>query len=185
MIALWVLLILVILAGVWLIAAYNGLVRKRNMVQEGWSGVDVQLKRRANLIPNLIEAVKGYMGHERGVLEEVTKLRDKSLASRGLAEKARAENALTSALGGIFALAENYPTLKASQNFLDLQSSLAEAEEQIQLARRYYNGAVREFNIAVESFPNNLIAGPLGFSKAVFFELEDPGDRAVPKVSFS
>ena len=185
MIALWVIVAIVVVAGIWLIAAYNGLVRKRNMVQEGWSGVEVQLKRRANLIPNLVEAVKGYMGHERGVLEEVTKLRNQSLASQGPVEKARAENLLTSALGGIFALAENYPDLKASQNFLDLQGSLAEVEEQIQMARRYYNGSVRELNIAVESFPNNLFAGRLGFSKAEFFELDDPADRQVPKVSFS
>lgn len=185
MIALWVIVAIVVLAGIWLIAAYNGLVRKRNMVQEGWSGVEVQLKRRANLIPNLIEAVKGYMGHERGVLEDVTRLRNQSLASQGPVEKGRAESLLAGALGGIFALAENYPDLKASQNFLDLQGSLAEVEEQIQLARRYYNGSVRELNIAVESFPNNLVAGPLGFAKAEFFELDEPADRQVPEVSFS
>jgi LemA protein len=182
---LWVILVLVLVAGLWLIVIYNGLVRKRNLVREGWSGVDVQLKRRADLIPNLIETVKGYMGHERGVLEQVTELRSQSLRASAPAEKGRVEGLLSGALGNLFAVAENYPDLKASQNFVELQGTLADVEEQIQLARRYYNGAVRELNIAVESFPQNLVAERFGFRQAEFFELEEPGDRAVPKVSFS
>jgi LemA protein len=185
MAVLWVIVALIVVAGFWLISAYNGLVRKRNMVREGWSGVEVQLKRRANLIPNLVETVKGYMGHERGVLEEVTRLRNHSLASQGPEEKGRTESRLSGVLGNIFALAENYPELKASTNFLELQGSLSQVEEQIQLARRYYNGAVRALNNAVESFPNNLIAAPLGFAQAEFFELEEPADRQVPQVKFS
>ncbi|MGD8561305.1 MAG: LemA family protein [Desulfarculaceae bacterium] len=182
---LWVILVLVLVAGLWLIVIYNGLVRKRNLVREGWSGVDVQLKRRADLIPNLIETVKGYMGHERGVLEQVTDLRAQSLRASAPAEKGRVEGLLSGALGNLFAVAENYPDLKASQNFVELQGTLADVEEQIQLARRYYNGAVRELNIAVESFPQNLVAERFGFRQAEFFELEEPGDRAVPKVSFT
>lgn len=181
----WVIAAVIVVAGFWLISAYNGLVRKRNLVREGWSGVEVQLKRRANLIPNLVETVKGYMGHERGVLEEVTKLRNRSLATQGPEEQGRAESRLSGVLGNIFALAENYPELKASTNFLELQGSLSQVEEQIQLARRYYNGAVRALNNAVESFPNNLIAAPLGFAQAEFFELEQPTDRQVPQVKFS
>lgn len=182
---LFVILGLLVLAALWLMSIYNGLVRRRNLVREGWSGVDVQLKRRADLIPNLIEAVKGYMGHERGVLDQVTELRAKSLQAREPGEKGKVEGLLSGALGNLFAVAENYPDLKASQNFVQLQQTLAGVEEQIQLARRYYNGAVRDLNIAVESFPNNLVADPLGFKQAEFFELESPQDRAVPQVSFN
>ncbi|RJX35989.1 MAG: LemA family protein [Desulfarculus sp.] len=171
--------------GLWLVAIYNGLVRKRNLVREGWSGVDVQLKRRADLIPNLIETVKGYAGHEKGLLEQVAELRAQSLRAQAPGEKSAVEGQLSQALGKLFALAENYPDLKASQNFLDLQRALAEVEEQIQFARRYYNGAVRDLNIAVESFPANLVAAPLGFKQAEFFQLEDAAERALPKVSFS
>ncbi len=171
--------------GLWLMTIYNVLVRRRNLVREGWSGVEVQLKRRADLIPNLIETVKGYAAHERGLLGQIAELRAKSLAASAPAERSQVEGMLSGALGKLFALAESYPELKASANFVELQGSLAQVEEQIQLARRYYNGAVRDLNIAVESFPANLVAGPLGFSQAEFFELEDPGDREVPRVSFS
>ena len=167
-----------------LIVLYNRLVRLRNMVREGWSGIDVQLKRRANLIPNLVETVKGYMGHERDLLEKVTQLRSQSLQTGDLVEKQRVESALTGGLARLFAVAEGYPELKANQNFQDLQSQLSEIEDQIQLARRYYNGTVRNYNIAIESFPGNLVAGWFAFQTAEFFEIEDPGDRAVPKVSF-
>jgi LemA protein len=163
---------------------YNRLVRNSQMVQEGWSGMDVQLKRRADLIPNLIETVKGYMGHERGVLEQVTELRAKSLQSSTVGEKGRVEGALGAALGNLFAVAENYPDLKASQNFIQLQQSLADIEEQIQLARRYYNGAARNLNILIGSFPSNLVASTFHFIPAEYFELQEPTDRAVPKVSF-
>ena len=167
-----------------LIVLYNRLVRLRNMVREGWSGIDVQLKRRANLIPNLVETVKGYMGHERDLLEKVTALRSQSLQTGDLGEKQRVESALTGGLARLFAVAEGYPELKANQNFQDLQHQLSEIEDQIQLARRYYNGTVRNLNIAIESFPGNLVAGWFAFQTAEFFEIEEPGDRAVPKVGF-
>lgn len=167
-----------------LIVLYNRLVRLRNMVREGWSGIDVQLKRRANLIPNLVETVKGYMGHERDLLEKVTQLRSQSLKTGNLGEKQRVESALTGGLARLFAVAEGYPELKANQNFQDLQHQISEIEDQIQLARRYYNGTVRNLNIAIESFPGNLVAGWFAFQTAEYFEIEEPGDRAVPKVGF-
>lgn len=184
MIGLYILLALVVMALVAVVSIYNRLVRNRQMVQEGWSGIDVQLKRRADLIPNLIEAVKGYMGHEKGVLEKVTDLRAQSLQAASVGDKARAEGALGAALANLFAVAENYPDLKASQNFIQLQQSLADIEEQIQLSRRYYNGAVRNLNILVASFPSNIIANMFKFTPEEYFEIEDAADRAVPKVAF-
>ena len=180
------LVLLALVAGVllWAILLYNGLVRMRNMVEEAWSGIDVQLKRRTDLIPNLVSTVKGYAAHEKGTLEEVIRLRGLAQNAHGVGETAQAQGLLGAALGKLFALAENYPDLKANANFAQLQASLGEIEEQIQLARRYYNGAVRNLNIAVESFPSNLIAGRFGFEKAEFFELESPAERAVPKVEF-
>lgn len=183
--AAYILLGLIALALVSGVALYNRLVKNQNLVQEGWSGIDVQLKRRADLIPNLIETVKGYMGHERQVLERVTELRTQSLKASSPGEKGRVEGMLTSALGNLFAVAENYPDLKASQNFMELQRSLADVEDQIQLARRYYNGAARNMNIMVDSFPSNLVARAFNFQRVEYFELEDAGDRAVPRVSFS
>ena len=185
MTAAYILLALVVISVVGAISIYNRMVRNRQMVQEGWSGIDVQLKRRADLIPNLIEAVKGYMGHERGVLEKVTELRAQSLQAGGVGDKARVEGALGAALGNLFAVAENYPDLKASQNFIQLQQSLADIEEQIQLSRRYYNGAARNLNILVGSFPSNVVANMFRFSTVEYFEIEDAADRAVPKVTFS
>ncbi len=182
-----VLVVLAVVVGVpllWAVVLYNRLVRLKNMVMEGWSGIDVQLKRRANLIPNLIEAVKGYMGHERGVLESVTELRAKSMGGGAPGEQGRIAGALGRSLANLFAVAENYPDLKANQNFMDLQDQLAEIEDQIQLARRYYNGAARNNNIACESFPSVIIARKFAFKGAEFFEIEDADDRAVPKVSF-
>ncbi len=172
------------LLAVLLIVLYNRLVRLRNMVREGWSGIEVQLKRRANLIPNLVETVKGYMGHERGLLEKVTELRSQSMKAGDLSQKQQVESALTGGLARLFAVAEGYPDLKANQNFQDLQGQLSDIEDQIQLARRYYNGTVRNLNIAIESFPGNLVAGWFAFQPAEFFEIEEPGDRVVPKVSF-
>ena len=180
----YVVLAIFVVLLLWGVAVFNRLVRRRNLVGEGWSGIDVQLKRRADLIPNLIEAVKGYMGHERGVLEKVTQLRVDSQKATSPAEKGRIEGALGSALASVFAVAENYPDLKASQNFSDLQKSLAEIEEQIQLARRYYNGAVREQNIVIESFPSDIVARLFHFQRAEFFQVENPGDRQVPQVHF-
>jgi LemA protein len=184
MTGLYILLGIVVVLLLGAVVIYNKLVTNRNMVAEGWSGIDVQLKRRADLIPNLIEAVKGYMGHERGVLDQVTELRAKSLAAQGVGDKAKAEGALGAALGNLFAVAENYPDLKASQNFLELQKSLADIEDQIQLARRYYNGAARNFNILIQSFPSNLVASTFAFTPVEYFEIEAAADRAVPKVAF-
>jgi LemA protein len=180
------LIILAVLLTVFLLGVtqYNRLVRSRQMAQEGLSGIDVQLKRRADLIPNLIETVKGYMGHERQVLERVTELRIQSLQTGSVAEKGQVEGMLTQALRTLFAVAENYPDLKASQNFMELQKSLADIEEQLQLSRRYYNGAARNLNILVESFPSNIMARMFGFTQVEYFELEDQADRAVPRVSF-
>lgn len=184
MIAFFVLLALAVAILLWAILIYNALVRMRNMVQEAWSGIDVQLKRRTDLIPNLVSTVKGYAEHEKGTLEEVIRLRGLAQNAQGVGETAHAQGLLGAALGKLFALAENYPELKANANFAQLQASLGEIEEQVQLARRYYNGAVRNLNIAVESFPSNLVAGRFGFEKAEFFELESPAERAVPKVEF-
>ncbi len=166
------------------VTIYNKLVTNKNLVAEGWSGIDVQLKRRNDLIPNLIESVKGYMGHERGVLDQVTELRAKSQAAQSVGEKAKAEGAMGAALANLFAVAENYPDLKASQNFLDLQKSLADIEDQVQLARRYYNGAARNFNILIQSFPSNLLASAFHFTTVEYFEIAEAAERAVPKVSF-
>lgn len=168
----------------WAVVLYNGLVRKRNVVEEAWSGIDVQLKRRTDLIPNLITTVKGYAAHEQSTLEDIVRLRGQAQNARGVGETAQTQELLGQALGRLFALAENYPDLKANTTFLQLQSSLQEIEEQIQLARRYYNGAVRELNIAVEAFPSNLIAQRFSFAKAEFFELDSATERAVPKVEF-
>jgi LemA protein len=185
MVTLYILLGIIALLLLGAVAIYNKLVTNKNLVAEGWSGIDVQLKRRADLIPNLIESVKGYMGHERGVLKKVTELRSQSLKASGVGDKARVEGALGAALGNLFAVAENYPDLKASQNFLDLQKNLADIEDQIQMARRYYNGTARNFNILIASFPSNLVAKNFGFTPVEYFEIEDQADRAVPKVSFS
>ena len=171
----------VLLLGV---VIYNQLVRLRNMVSEGWSGIDVQLKKRANLIPNLVDTVKGYMIHERELLEKVTDLRARSTRTADPAEKGKLEGALTRSLAQIFAVAEQYPDLKANQNFLDLQGQLAEIESDIEMARRYYNGTARNLNIKVESFPSNIIAGMFGFSGAEFFEIDDPKARQIPTVQF-
>ena len=168
------------------IVLYNRLVKARQMVEEGWSGISVQLKRRTDLIPNLLAAVKGYMSHERGVLEEVTELRAKAQAAEGgePAERARVEGALSGALVRLFAVMENYPDLKASQNVIDFQDALENIEDHLQMSRRYYNGAVRNLNVMVESFPSNLVANYFQFRKAEYFELEDERDRAVPQVEF-
>lgn len=182
------LLIVVILGAIALygVYLYNNLVKLRQMAAEGWSGIDVQLKRRADLIPNLLESVKGYMQHEKGVLEEVTRARSQAVAAQNgtPAERAVAESALSGALGRLMAVAEAYPDLKASENFVEFQRALEEAEDEISLSRRYYNGAARNLNIAVESFPSVLVAKQFAFSKVEYFEIEEPGDRAVPQVSF-
>lgn len=182
----WTVAILVIAAllGLYVVLTYNGLVALRQKVAEGFSGIDVQLKRRSSLIPNLVETVKGYMAHERQVLEQVTRSRQAADDSRDLPQRAAAEARLGAALGQLFALAEAYPDLKASRNFQDLHASLEATERDIQHARRYYNGAVRMLNIKVQSFPSNLIARQFGFAEAGFFELDAPSERDLPKVDF-
>jgi LemA protein len=179
-------ILLVALAALvlWLILIYNKLVKYKNMAEEGWSGIDVQLKRRTDLIPNILESVKGYLTHEKIVLREVTDLRARSLTAQGVDEKIQAETALSRSLTNLFAVAEAYPDLKANQNFLQLQSQLGEIEEQIQAARRYFNGTVRNLNILIESFPARLVASTFGFQKREFFEIEDAKDREVPRVQF-
>ena len=182
----WIILGLLVLAVVYGIILYNGLVRNRQLVEEGWSGIDVQLKRRTDLIPNLLETVKGYMGHERETLEAVTNARAAATsAANGTPEqRAAAEGQLSSALGRLIATAEAYPDLKANTTFLEFQDALQTVEDEIQMSRRYYNGAVRNLNVMVESVPSNFIAGPFGFQKAQYFELENEADRAVPSVKF-
>jgi len=177
-------IIAVVLVLIFAIFMYNRLIRSRNILNEAWSGIDVQLKRRHDLIPNIIETVKGYVKHERKVLEDITNLRSRLAGPATVQEKGQLENSFSQALKSIFALAEAYPDLKANQNFIELQHTLADAEEQIQLARRYYNGAARDYNIMVESFPDNIMARMFGFSKADFFEIELATEREVPGVKF-
>jgi LemA protein len=164
---------------------FNKLVRTRQMVNEAWSGIDVQLKRRADLVPNLVQAVKGYAAHERGLLTQLTELRNaaQALPKSDVQARAKAEGALSAGLARLFALAESYPDLKASSNFLELQQELSRIENDLQMARRYYNGTVRDLNTMVESVPSNLIARPLGFKLRDYFELADANDRAVPSVN--
>lgn len=180
----WIVTAAIAAVFVYAVITFNGLVRLRNMVREGWSGIDVQLKRRTDLIPNLVETVKAYAAHERGLFEEVTQRRASSIAAGDVQSQASAERALSGSLGRLFALAEAYPQLKADQNFLELQKQLSETEDQIQLARRYYNGAARNLNIAIQSFPPVLIAGPLGFKEEPFFELENRAEAQAPQIAF-
>jgi LemA protein len=172
----------------YVIVTYNALVRLRVQVSGAWSDIDVQMKRRYNLIPNLVEAVKGYMNHEAGTLEAVTRARNEAMANNGAPhEQAESENLLSGALKSLFALAENYPDLKANTNFLDLQNQLADVENNIQAARRYYNGCVRDNNTKIDQFPSNLVARQFAFEKAEFFEI-DEGESAARQpveVSFS
>lgn len=172
----------------WLIAVYNGLIRLKNRVKEAFSDIDVQLKRRYDLIPNLMETVKGYMKHESETLQKVTQARADAMSvhdqkGASMKDKAEAENMLSGTLKSLFALSENYPDLKASQNFLQLQDELSDTENKIQAARRFYNGNVRDFNTKVEVFPNNLIAGMLKFTKFEFFEA-DQKEKENVKVKF-
>lgn len=178
------LLVIVVLAALYAVSIYNGLVRRKNVVAEAWSGIDAQLKRRADLIPNLVETVKGYAAHEKTTFDELARLRSAG-ASQDVAQRAQSEQAITAAIGRIMAVAEAYPELKASANFQQLQSDLGNIEDQIQLARRYYNGAVRDFNVMIEQFPSNTIANFANFKPAPFFQIENAADREAPKVSFS
>ena len=181
----WIILIVAAGALVYVVVVFNRLVRTRQMANEAWSGIDVQLKRRSDLIPNLVDSVKSYAAHERDVLTKVTELRGaaRALPADAVAQRAAAETALTAALGRLVVMAEAYPDLKASGNFLKLQQQLSDMESEIQMARRYYNGAVRNLNILIESFPSNLAARLFGFTRIDFFELDDAAERAAPAVS--
>ena len=183
----WVLigiLVVVVLLVIYVIALYNGLVQKRNRVDNAWAQIEVQLKRRHDLIPNLVETVKGYAAHERGTFEAVTQARAAAVGAQGPAQTAAAEGILSQALGRLFAVAEAYPDLKASTNFLDLQQQLQDTENKIAVSRQVYNDTVLTFNNAIQVFPAVLIAGPFGFTRREFFEVEDAADREVPTVSF-
>ncbi|MDI6801703.1 MAG: LemA family protein [Thermodesulfovibrionales bacterium] len=177
-------LVLIVVFGV--IVIYNKLIRLRNTVKSSWSDIDVQLKKRYDLVPNLVETVKGYASHEKSVFERVTEARSMAMQASSPAEKAKAENMLRETLKSLFAVAEAYPELKANANFMQLQSQLKELEDSIEYARRYYNAVVRDYNILIESFPSNVIASQFKFEKGEFFELEAPEvERKPVKVSFS
>jgi LemA protein len=181
----WVLLAVLGAAVLWAISLYNRLVQLRNGSESAWSDIDVQLKRRWELIPNLVETVKGYAQHERATFEQVTAARSQTMQATTPAERASAEANLQGVLKSLFAVAEAYPELRANENFLGLQRELSGLEEAIQNARRYYNAVVRDLNTAIESFPANLVAGTLGFSKREYFELDAAEERSAPQVSFS
>jgi len=174
---------IIVLAVLWAVGIYNGLITLKNRVDEAWSDIDVQLKRRYDLIPNLINTVKGYASHEKEVFEKVTEARTRAMGAGNGQEKAEAENALSGTLKTLFAVSENYPELKANQNFLELQRELTDTEDKIQASRRFYNGNVRDFNIKIELFPNNIIAGMLNFAKREFFEAKESEKENV-KVEF-
>ncbi|MGO9342340.1 MAG: LemA family protein [Acidimicrobiales bacterium] len=181
-----VIVVVVVLLGFGLWAAFNGLVKKRNRTQEAWSEIDVELKRRHDLIPNLVSTVQGYAAHEQGTFEAVTKARADAVAAGATGDPAQiapAENVLTGALRSLFAVAENYPQLRAVESFLQLQETLTATEDKIEYARRYYNTSARDYDIALQTFPRNLIAGPFGFKAVAYFAADDQ-DREVPQVSF-
>lgn len=184
-IALWIILALVAVGVFFIIGVYNGLIKSKNQTQEAWSDIDVQLKRRYDLIPNLVETVKGYAKHEDKVFKEVTEARNMAINAGNVEDQAKAENILSGTLKSLFAVAENYPDLKASDNFGKLQDELSDTENKIQAARRFYNGNVRDFNTKLQVFPNNVIAGMFNFKKFAFFEIEDAKERENVKVSFN
>ena len=184
----WVVIVIVavvLLFVIWAIAIYNRLIRTRNRVDNAWAQVDVQLKRRHDLIPNLVETVKGYAAHERGTFEAVTQARTAAQQAQGPAAAAQAEGILSQALGRLFAVAEAYPDLKASQNFLELQAQLSDTENKIAVSRQVYNDTVLTYNNAIQTFPAVFLANSFGFTKREFFEVENAADREVPQVSFT
>lgn len=180
---LWILIGIIVLVGLWLILSYNGLISLRNRSDEAWSDISVQMKRRYDLIPNLVNTVKGYATHESNVFENVTNARAAAMGATTLKDHAEKEAQLTSTLKTLFAVSENYPALQASQNFLELQHELTDAEDKIQAARRFYNGNVRQYNTSLQSFPTNLMAGMFAFTAKEFFEMAE-NEKAVPNVSF-
>ena len=184
----WLIVLVVVLAvfaGVFFVGIYNSLIRLRNRVKNAWSQIDVQLKRRHDLIPNLIETAKGYMKHERETLENITKARSQAMGAQGVGDKSKAEGALSGAMGKFFLVVENYPDLKANQNFLSLQEELTSTENKIGFARQGYNDQVLFFNNKIQVFPSNMVAGMFGFKTEEFFEIEEKAEREVPKVDFS
>lgn len=181
--ALIIVLVIVVLLLLWLVGVYNSLIRLKNRVQEAWSDIDVQLKRRYDLIPNLVETVRGYMKHEDSVFTKVTQARSQAMQATGAQNKAEAENALSGTLKSLFAVAEGYPELKASQNFLQLQDEISDTENKIQASRRFYNGQVRDFNTKIQVFPTNLIANMLKFTAYEYFEANEQEKENV-KVQF-
>ncbi|MEI6498729.1 MAG: LemA family protein [bacterium] len=181
----WIIIAIIVVLILFLVGMYNRLVSLNVRTDEAWSDIDVQLKRRYDLIPNLIETVKGYAKHESGVFENVTKARAEALGAQGVTDKAKAENQLEGALKSIFAVAEAYPDLKANQNFAALQAELTDTEDKIQASRRFYNGNVRDLNIAVLTFPTNIFASMLGFKKRDLFELENAVEKEPVKVNFN
>lgn len=183
MFILWIILAVLGVGAVWLVLTYNGLITSRNQTDEAWSDIEVQMKRRYDLIPNLVDTVKGYAAHEKGVFEAVTKARANAMGAQTPEEHAKAENALTGTLKTLFAVAESYPQLQATGNFLQLQTELTDTENKIQASRRFYNGNVRDFNTKMQVFPTNIIANILGFKKRDFFDAPDVVNEP-PKVSF-
>lgn len=181
---LWVILAILAVIVIFVIGVYNGLIKLRTRCEEAWSDIDVQLKRRYNLIPNLMETVKGYAAHEKGVFQSVTEARTSAMSAGSVADKAKAENMLSQTLKSLFAVAEAYPDLKANQNFLELQRELRDTEDKITYSRRFYNTNVRDLNIKIQVFPSNIIANTFGFKKKDMFELAEEAARQVPKVKF-
>lgn len=180
----WLTIAIIAIIVLWLIIVFNRLVALKNRAKEAWSDIDVQLKRRHDLIPNLVETVKGYASHERELFEKVTQARTQAMGAQTMKEKGEAENFLSSTLKSLFAVAENYPDLKASTNFLELQRELTDTEDKIQAARRFYNGNVRDMNILIESFPASIVAGLFNFRQMEFFEIEEVGEKEPVKVQF-
>jgi LemA protein len=184
MMSLLIIAILIVLIVLWVIGIFNGLVVLRNRVEEAWADIEVQLKRRYDLIPNLINTVKGYATHEKDVFEKVTEARSKAMQASAPSDKIAAENQLSQTLKSLFAVSEAYPDLKANQNFLQLQKDLTDTEDKIQYSRRFYNGNVRDFNIKIQTFPSSIIANSFGFTKKDMFEIANAEERNAPKVQF-
>src|SRR6476619_1977750 len=180
-----VIVVLVLLVGLIYVVARNGIISSRNRTDEAWSGIDVQLKRRHDLVPNLVETVKGYASHESGTFEKVTQARAAAMQASGPAEAGQAEGQLTAALGGLRVVAEQYPQLRATENFQQLQRQLSELEDEIQASRRIYNSNVQQFNTRIQQFPGSIIANQGGFTAKPFFEIGDAAEREAPQVSFS
>ncbi|MBZ0180793.1 MAG: LemA family protein [Melioribacteraceae bacterium] len=177
-------IVIMVVIGFYVVSLYNGLVKLRNQVKNAWSQIDVQLKRRHDLIPNLIETVKGYMKHEKETLENITEARSRAMGADSVADKAKAESELNGAMSKFFVVVENYPDLKANQNFLSLQEELTSTENKISFSRQNYNDQVLFYNNKIQMFPSNIVAGMFGFKEEVFFEIEEPKEREVPKVQF-